>query len=416
MMSEAFSNGWIRVKFGDVVTHIKDKVPNRDEWVFDRYIGGEHFDEGEIRVIKSNPIEGNEEVIGSAFHMRFKPDQVLYVTRNPRLRKGGMVNFEGVCSNVTFVLEASKGYLLQSLLPFIIQTEDFVKHTTNNAHGSTNPFLNWKDIASYEFKIPNLDVQKKISEILWSVENTIEKMEFLIDSNDKFKNIVVNKLLTKGVKSQDFKSSCVGDIPISWDVSKFSQIAIGKPRNGIYKSKEFHGEGIKMVNMGEIFRYTIIKNQHMKKITLTQKEMDNFLVGDGDLLFARRSLVVSGAGKCCLVEGEDEPRTFESSIIRVSVDKNKVLPKYLHYYFNSEVGRASIEGIIRHVAVAGITGSDLMNLDIALPNLKEQKKIVDKIEIIGENICILNESLSNLRQMRNKILNELLMGYKQIAI
>ena len=413
-MNEAVPQGWQVVKFGDVVSKVNDKFPNRDDWTFDKFVSGNHIDNGQIRVTKNSPIQGNEETIGSAFHMRFQPGHVLYGSRRAYLRKGGIVDFEGICSNTTFILQANESRLLQSLLPFIIQTEDFVKHTTNNSHGSTNPFLNWKDIASYEFKIPNFDVQKNISKILWSIENTVEKMEFLIDSNNKFKNIVMNKLLTKGIKSQEFKSSFIGDIPKSWDAIKFSNIA--KSRNGIYKSKEFHGEGIKMVNMGEMFSYTIIKNQHMKKITLTPKEMNNFLLEDGDLLFARRSLVVSGAGKCCLVEGEYEPRTFESSIIRVRVDKNKVLPKYLLYYFNSEVGRKSIERIIRHVAVAGITGSDLMNLDIALPNLKEQKEIVNKIEIIDENIYNTNKSFSDLKQMRNKILNELLMENKQLAI
>ena len=174
-------NGWRKVKFGDVVHKVNDKVHNRDEWTFERYIGGEHFDEGEIRVTKSAPIEGNEEVIGSAFHMKFKPGQVLYVTRNPRLRKGGMVDFEGVCSNVSFVLEADETQLLQSLLPFIIQTEDFVMHTCNNAHGSTNPFLNWKDIAKYEFLLPPIDEQKKISEVLWSIEENIKELQMLYD-------------------------------------------------------------------------------------------------------------------------------------------------------------------------------------------------------------------------------------------
>ncbi|MFH1591963.1 MAG: restriction endonuclease subunit S [Candidatus Woesearchaeota archaeon] len=181
--------GWRKVKFGDVVEKVNDKVPNRDEWTFKRYIGGEHFDEGEIRVTKSAPIEGNEEVIGSAFHMRFKPRHVLYVTRNPRLRKGGMVDFEGVCSNVSFVMHADETQLLQSLLPFIIQTEDFVMHTCNNAHGSTNPFLNWKDIAKYEFLLPSIEDQKKISEVLWGIEKKIEMVPTFLDKLKQFSRI-----------------------------------------------------------------------------------------------------------------------------------------------------------------------------------------------------------------------------------
>src|SRR3989344_6362020 len=188
-------NGWKKVQFGDVVSKINDKVSNREEWTFERYIGGEHFDEGEIRITRSAPIEGNEEVIGSAFHMRFKPGQVLYVTRNPRLRKGGIVDFEGVCSNVSFVMETDEKQLLQSLLPFIIQTEDFVKHTCNNAHGSTNPFLNWKDIAKYEFLLPPIEEQKNISEVLWEIENNIQRLEKILSKLYLFQRKISSELL-----------------------------------------------------------------------------------------------------------------------------------------------------------------------------------------------------------------------------
>ena len=75
----------------DTITY-HERVPNRKDWTFERYISGEHIDSGEIRITKSSPIEGNEEVIGSAFHMRFKPGQVLYVTRRGYLRKCGYVS------------------------------------------------------------------------------------------------------------------------------------------------------------------------------------------------------------------------------------------------------------------------------------------------------------------------------------
>ena len=226
-------NGWKKVQFGDVVSKINDKVSNREEWNFERYIGGEHFDEGEIRLTRSAPIEGNEEVIGSAFHMRFKPGQVLYVTRNPRLRKGGMVDFEGVCSNVSFVMEADETKLLQSLLPFVIQTEDFVKHTCNNAHGSTNPFLNWKDIAKYEFLLPPIEEQKKINELLWGIEENIKVQLQHQKYIEKLKKITMKDIFISGLKGSIMSNS------------KFEDICLESPRNGIYKSKEYHGKGIK---------------------------------------------------------------------------------------------------------------------------------------------------------------------------
>jgi len=390
-------NGWRKVKFGDVVSKVNDKVHNREEWAFDRYIGGQHFDNGEVRVTKSNPIKGNEEVIGPAFHMRFKPGHVLYVTRNPRLRKGGMVDFEGVCSNISFIIQADETQLLQSLLPFIIQTEDFVMHTCNNAHGSTNPFLNWKDITKYEFLLPPLEEQKKMSEVLWSVEYNLKKIELFQKKLRKLRKIALRELFKEDGKNK-------------FETIEFQEICSEKPRNGLYKSKEYHGRGTNMINMGEMFAYGLMYNPPMAKIELTESEKDRFLVRENDLLFARRSLVVEGAGKCCLVKGDDE-RTFESSIIRIRPDKNKINSKYLYYYFNSRVGRKKIERIIRVVAVAGITGTDLMKVKITIPtDLTVQKNIVSKIKLIDNQIHSLNQKYIFEKNLRDKLSNELLLG------
>ncbi|MBS3087280.1 restriction endonuclease subunit S [Candidatus Pacearchaeota archaeon] len=397
MENKKIPNGWKKVKFGDVVSKVNDKVHNRNEWNFDRYIGGEHFENGEIRITRSNPIKGNEEVIGSAFHSRFKPGHVLYVTRNPRLRKGGMVDFEGVCSNVSFIIQADETQLLQSLLPFIIQTEDFVMHTCNNAHGSTNPFLNWKDIAKYEFLLPPLEEQKKISEILWNIENSLKTTEQLRKKLRKLKKVILRKLFNEDEKN-DFENV------------EFQEICSEKPRNGLYKSKEYHGRGTHMINMGEMFAYGFMYNPSMAKIELNDKEKENFLVKENDLLFARRSLVIEGAGKCCLVKGDDE-RTFESSIIRVRPDKKKINSEYLYYYFNSRVGRKKIERIIRVVAVAGITGTDLMKVKINIPkDLSVQEDIVSKIKLMDHQINSLKKEYFSGKNLRNKLSNELLLG------
>ena len=55
-----------------------------------------------------------------------------------------------------------KKKFLQKLLPFLLQTEEFTTFARRNQHGSTNPFLNWKDIAKFEFHLPSLDEQKEI--------------------------------------------------------------------------------------------------------------------------------------------------------------------------------------------------------------------------------------------------------------
>ena len=184
---------------------------------------------------------------------------------------------------------------------------------------------------------------------------------------------------------------------------RFGDLYYEPSRNGIYKKKEFHGRGAKIVNMGELFGHEFVGGQVMKRVELNEKELQNFTLKEGDLIFGRRSLVESGAGKCSLVEGLTEPTTFESSIIRVRIDQSKVVPLFLFYYFKSYLGRAKILAIAGGTNVKGIRGSDLQNIVIELPNFKVQYQvalILKNHDILIENnnrrIAILEDMAQSL--------------------
>jgi len=171
-------------------------------------------------------------------------------------------------------------------------------------------------------------------------------------------------------------------------LTAFGQLLAEPVRNGIYKQKQFHGRGAKIVNMGELFAHPRLGPVPMKRVELSDHECGRFTLDKGDLLFARRSLVAEGAGKCSIVMDVDEPTTFESSIIRARPDRTKADSLFLYYFFNSAPGLHCLDTIRRQVAVAGITGSDLAKLEISLPVLAEQRAIAhilgtldDKIEL-----------------------------------
>jgi type I restriction enzyme S subunit len=180
----------------------------------------------------------------------------------------------------------------------------------------------------------------------------------------------------------------IGDLPPSWKVARFGDVLEGGTRNGIYKSKEFHGRGAKVVNMGELFANPRLRAVPMKRVELSDSEMEKSCLKQGDLLFARRSLVAEGAGKCIVVAEIKEPTTFESSIIRARPNPQVADSLFLYYLFNSPYGAYVLLTIRRQVAVSGITGTDLVELPLPLPPLAEQKAIAavlgaldDKIEL-----------------------------------
>ena len=168
--------------------------------------------------------------------------------------------------------------------------------------------------------------------------------------------------------------------------SPFAELFKTPLRNGLTKPKAVRGEGMKMVNMGEVFAHRRIHNLDMDRVPMDSKERDSSLLRDGDLLFARQSLVLSGAGKCVLFQGDKEDVTFESHIIRCRLDQRYAMPAFYFYLFQSSQGRSLIESIVEQVAAAGIRGSDLGRLEVPVPPLAEQKAIAEVLGALDDKI------------------------------
>lgn len=190
-----------------------------------------------------------------------------------------------------------------------------------------------------------------------------------------------------------------------WQSMQFGQLLAEPVRNGIYKQKEFHGHGTKIVNMGELFAHPRLRAVLMKRVELSVSEKERFTLARGDLIFARRSLVAEGAGKCSVVLDIDEPTTFESSIIRARPDGSKSNPLFLYYFFNSTAGFHSLDTIRRQVSVAGITGSDLARLEIPLPPLPEQCAIAHVLGILDDKIELNRRMNETLEAMARALFN-----------
>jgi len=81
-----------------------------------------------------------------------------------------------------------------------------------------------------------------------------------------------------------------------WDCCPFEEILDVPLRNGLTRPRAVRGKGVRMVNMGELFAHPRIHDIDMERVILSEEEAVSYLLRPGDLLFARQSLVLSGAG------------------------------------------------------------------------------------------------------------------------
>ena len=175
-------------------------------------------------------------------------------------------------------------------------------------------------------------------------------------------------------------------------------------RNGLTKPKAVRGAGTKMVNMGELFANPRIVNVAMDRVPLNQAERSSSLLAAGDLLFARQSLVLSGAGKCSIFVRDDENVCFESHVIRCRVSQELADPHFYYYFFSSPAGRALMESIVEQGAGAsGIRGSDLAELSVPWIDPIFQRRVAGVLSQIDDKISFNRRIIQTLEAMAQAI-------------
>jgi len=158
-----------------------------------------------------------------------------------------------------------------------------------------------------------------------------------------------------------------------------------------------------MVNMGELFAFPRILPMKMDRVLVGDKER-SFILQDGDLLYARQSLVFEGAGKCSIFLGGHEPTVFESHIIRCRLNRRKADPLFYFFFFQSPLGRDAISSIVEQGAgAAGIRASDLAKLLVPVPPLPFQIAASSVLNALDERIETLRKANSSLEAIARAI-------------
>lgn len=192
----------------------------------------------------------------------------------------------------------------------------------------------------------------------------------------------------------------------SFPLLPFGDLYSSPSRNGVTVPKGARDSGVRMINMGELFRFDRICDDEMARVPLNPNELLNSLVQTGDLLFARRSLKLSGAGRCSLVGPASEPRTFESSIIRVRLNPALAVPEFYFYYFKSQFGRETMNTIVEQAVVAGIRASDLRALPVPVPPIEVQRSIAATLGALDDKIESNKQLISTILELTSAIIEQ----------
>lgn len=355
-------DGWRKVKFGDVVRQVKVRVDPESSGL-ERYVAGEHMETDNLHISSWGTI--GDGYLGPAFHMKFTKGQVLYGSRRTYLRKVAVATFDGICANTTFVVEPKGDALLPELLPFIMQTESFHAHSIKESKGSVNPYVNWGDIAKYEFALPPKDEQQRIVGILWAADEAIVKYQVALSQLKSSVAAIFDSAVQQGACLAELgKESTLRDA--------LSDIVAGRSPVGSSEPATLSEYGVLKVSAVGESGFLPEEN----KALLDQSDfVPAFEVKAGFLLVTRANALLSGVGRACIVEATRPGLMLSDKTLRLVVDETKARPRFLLEALRSKKCRQYIESVASGTDARNISQAKLLQSPIPLPSIAVQRKV-----------------------------------------
>lgn len=119
----------------------------------------------------------------------------------------------------------------------------------------------------------------------------------------------------------------------------------------------------------------------LKYTDLSEKDLERLRLSKGDILVVRSNGSVELLGRPALVSESEVGLAFAGYLIRLRPNAQRVVPNFLSRMLQAPQTRAIIEGGARSTAgVNNINGTELSALPIPVPELSEQREIVERLD------------------------------------
>ena len=110
---------------------------------------------------------------------------VLFGKRRAYQKKVAIAPFDGIFSAHGMVLRPREEVVDKDFFPLFISSDYFLDAAIKISVGSLSPTINWRDLKELEFELPDLDTQRGLAKVLWSINDTMEAYKKLISATDE---------------------------------------------------------------------------------------------------------------------------------------------------------------------------------------------------------------------------------------
>lgn len=388
-MSTDLNMEYQEVKFGEIAKHISKRV-EPSETTLEIYVGLEHLDPDSLKITRHGV---PSDVAGQK--LLVKKGQIIFGKRRAYQRKVAVADWDCICSAHAMVLEAIPGKILPELLPFFMQSNCFMERAVSISEGSLSPTIKWKTLENQKFKIPTIEHQYKLLNVLNKLEECLMKTQVLKSSSDKKRSILFNAVLSGELRLESSDGKFFKD---NWVYKPLKELGTtlsgGTPNTSV---DEYWDGNIVWITPTDITKLNSMYIFDSSR-KITSKGLNNSsakLVPSNTLLVCTRATIGYMAittDEMCTNQG------FKNLIPNSDADV-----EFLYYALQSQkqqlISKASGSTFLE------LSKSAFESVELLMPDYEEQKSVSKFLKSLDSVNDSINLKMYKLTMLKNKVLN-----------
>lgn len=244
-----------------------------------------------------------------------------------------------------------------------------------------NPF----DFMDLTICLPPLHEQRRIAEILSSVDEAIAATRAVLEQTRKVKQGVLERLLTKGIGHTRFKQTEIGEIPKGWETGKIGDFFTLQRGFDITEKQSTAGE------------YPVVSSSGISYF-------------HSEAMVHGPAVITGRKGKLGQVHFIDSSCWPHDTTLWVKDFKGNA-PKFVYWFLRS----LNLEKFDAATAVPTLNRNVVHTLRCAFPPVYEQPLISDHLDSIEATEDAQTRNLTAYGQMKSALMSDLLTGRMRVT-
>lgn len=300
-----------------------------------------------------------------------------------------------------FLVRSKDGSVEPEYLYYVLNSQIFTDFMKNILTGTTIKGLTQRNFYKFVFEAPDVPTQKKIVEVLESIDAVIDKTRDLIQKYTSLMKGVVQDILTESIKDENtVKMGTFANALGGKRIPKGSELTIAKTAHPYIRVRDMTKP--KVVELTDDFMYVEESDFH---------KISRYIVDAGDLIIS----IVGTVGAVALVGETLDKANLTENCAKIANIKG-YSPEFLYYFLKSEYGQKEIaSGTVGEVQ-AKLPLKNILEIKVPVLSMQEQEAVVEKLRIVDEKIEREVQYYNKMESIKAGMMHDLLSGLVDVTM